>query len=126
MRAIKVSAGEIVAGRDGLDVTGLEHAVLAFDGVFIEQDVGPELRLLRQFHVPAAAFLEATKARGATIGRPRRLDVEAVLELQRQITQNGLTIVELCERTGISRPTLTRSLRRLRNEPAFADAVETG
>lgn len=56
--------------------------------------------------------LAAAKQRGKTIGRPRLLDIETILESHRCVTQFGLPIGEVAERLNVCHATLTRGFKR--------------
>jgi DNA invertase Pin-like site-specific DNA recombinase len=55
--------------------------------------------------------LAAAKQRGAKVGRPRLLDIEAILEGHRCVTQFGFPIGEVAERLEVSHATLTRGFK---------------
>jgi len=55
--------------------------------------------------------LAAAKARGTNLGRPRRLDIDEILEGHRHVTQSGITIGEVAERLEVSHATLTRGFK---------------
>ena len=55
--------------------------------------------------------LEAAKARGQTLGRPRLLDPQTVLEAHRHVAQKGVGIGEMAERLGVSHSTLARAFK---------------
>lgn len=57
------------------------------------------------------AGLDAARKRGKRLGRPPVLDIETLLDAQRLIAQDGLTITEAARRIGTSRSTLSRKLR---------------
>lgn len=55
--------------------------------------------------------LAAAKENGATLGRPRLLNIEAILEGHRCVTQFGIPIGEVAERLDVSHATLTRGFK---------------
>lgn len=57
--------------------------------------------------------LQAARARGAALGRPRRLSAMATLEAHRFMAQKGFGADEIARRLRVSRSTLIRSLERL-------------
>ena len=62
--------------------------------------------------------LEAAKRRGKTLGRPRKLDIETVLEAHRLQEQEGVKVSILSERLGVSASTVWRALHRFQTEPS--------
>lgn len=68
------------------------------------------------------AGVEAARRRGKTLGRPRLLSIEAVLEAHRQIHQNGVRTDEIAARLGVSRMTLSRALGRI-DKPSLQRAA---
>jgi DNA invertase Pin-like site-specific DNA recombinase len=61
--------------------------------------------------------LEAAKQRGASLGRPRLLDINEILEGHRHVTQFGIPIGEVAERLDVSHATLTRGFKWAGLEP---------
>ncbi len=55
--------------------------------------------------------LAAAKQRGARVGRPRLLDIEAILEGHRHVTQFGIPIGEVAQRLEVSHATVTRGFK---------------
>lgn len=55
--------------------------------------------------------LAAAKQRGARVGRPRRLNIEAILEGHRCATQFGIPIGEVAELLDVSHATLARGFK---------------
>jgi hypothetical protein len=56
--------------------------------------------------------LAAAKQRGSKVGRPRLLDIEAILEGHRCVTQFGIPIGQVAERLEVCHATLTRGFKR--------------
>lgn len=56
--------------------------------------------------------LAAAKKRGKIVGRPRRLEIEAILEGHRCVTQFGIPIGEVAKRLEVCHATLTRGFKR--------------
>jgi len=56
------------------------------------------------------AGLDAAKRSGSRFGRPPAIDIERVMEAQRIIAQQGISISEAARRIGAARPTLSRWL----------------
>lgn len=57
--------------------------------------------------------LAAAKQRGKIVGRPRLLDIEAILEGHRCVTQFGIPIGEVARRMDVCHATLTRGFKRV-------------
>ncbi len=55
--------------------------------------------------------LEAAKARGQTLGRPRLLDPSTVIEAHRHVAQKDVGIGEMAQRLGVSHSTLARAFK---------------
>lgn len=55
--------------------------------------------------------LAAARQRGTRVGRPRRLDIEAVLEGHRCVTQFGIPIGAVADRLEVCHATLTRGFK---------------
>lgn len=55
--------------------------------------------------------LAAAKKRGKIVGRPRLLDIAAILEGHRCVTQFGIPIGKVAERLEVSHATLTRGFK---------------
>ena len=55
--------------------------------------------------------LAAAKRRGATLGRPRALGIDAILEGHRHVTQLGIPIGEVAQRLDVCHATLTRGFK---------------
>lgn len=57
--------------------------------------------------------LAAAKRRGKIVGRPRRLDIDAILEGHRCVVQSGTPIREVARRLDVCHATLTRGFKRV-------------
>jgi DNA invertase Pin-like site-specific DNA recombinase len=55
--------------------------------------------------------LEAARKRGKRLGRPPVLDIDTIIAAHRAIAQETISVAEAARRMGVSRSTLTRSLR---------------
>jgi len=55
--------------------------------------------------------LAAAKQRGANLGRPRALGIDAILEGHRHVTQLGIPIGEVAQRLDVCHATLTRGFK---------------
>lgn len=55
--------------------------------------------------------LAAARKRGKIVGRPRRLDIDAILEGHRCVTQFGIPIGEVAKRLDVCHATLTRGFK---------------
>jgi len=58
------------------------------------------------------AGIAAAKARGATIGRPRRLTAAEVETARTELKAGGITLAELARRRQVSRQTLARAIKK--------------
>lgn len=56
--------------------------------------------------------LTAARQRGARLGRPPPLDIDAILEGHRHVTQLGIPIGKVAKRLDVSHATLTRGFKR--------------
>ncbi|MBA4233883.1 MAG: hypothetical protein C0465_25255 [Ralstonia sp.] len=56
--------------------------------------------------------LAAAKQRGSKVGRPRLLDIDAILESHRCITQLGIPIGEIARRLDVCHATVARGFKR--------------
>lgn len=56
--------------------------------------------------------LAAAKQRGARLGRPPLLGIDAILEGHRHVTQSGIPICKVAERLDVSHATLARGFKR--------------
>ncbi|MGH1351805.1 MAG: recombinase family protein [Methyloligellaceae bacterium] len=57
--------------------------------------------------------IEAARRRGKHLGRPRKLDEEAILEGHRLFTQQQVSMKDIAARLGVSHSTLARSFKRM-------------
>jgi DNA invertase Pin-like site-specific DNA recombinase len=58
------------------------------------------------------AGLDAARANGKTLGRPRKMDIEDVMLAHALVSQGKLTIAEYAERKGVHPRTVTRAFDR--------------
>lgn len=58
------------------------------------------------------AGLDAARANGKTLGRPRKMDIEDVMMAHALVSQGKLTIAEYAERKGVHPRTVTRAFDR--------------
>tara|TARA_R110001606_G_scaffold396832_3_gene571759 strand:+ start:2457 stop:3059 length:603 start_codon:yes stop_codon:yes gene_type:complete len=65
-----------------------------------------------------AAGIEAARRRGVTLGRPRALSVDDVVEAHRMVMQGHASATDIAARYGIHRRTVTRAFERERLEAA--------
>jgi DNA invertase Pin-like site-specific DNA recombinase len=104
-------------------VSDLERRTIGFESLMERIDtVSPAGRLM--FHVLGAlaeferslirerilAGLAAARARGRSIGRPRKLDRERVRKLRALLLRKGMTVARAAQRLGVSRATAFRWL----------------
>lgn len=57
--------------------------------------------------------IEAARRKGKHLGRPRKLDEEAIIEGHRLLTQQQVPMKDIASRLGVSHSTLARSFKRM-------------
>lgn len=68
--------------------------------------------------------MAAARARGAKIGRPRKLDAESVIIASRLLAVPGATIAQVAKRLGVGRSTLSRNLGQVVVDSAARHSAE--